>query len=406
MKYLRLILAACTLGFLFSCSGGGTASLKTEPLFKLSIGKMEDQLDLFQFPDTPSTEKTRLFMKNGLFYISNGNSNKIMEFTSYGDILTLIYNQDQNPQPITLTPAEKGEWTSNRRAYPFPFQQVGDISVMNEREIIAEDKLPDDRQVYDEELEVVLDSILVRFDKDGKMIDYLGQEGVGGAPFPYIERIEVNNRDEIIVFTRTVKSWIVFWFSSDGGLLYKDSLILSDLPLLDVKTSIPSLDTIIADPSDPILYLKIDYYGNTITRQSGTETNIDFYKSRIYSRDVRKKLYTGAVDIPKVYIDREGSGSFDEKRYEVLYELLGIAKRDCFFLLAPKGNDSFELLIMDKTGETVERRRITLKDKDLVFRTFHLSREGILSALICKEYEAQVVWWRSDRLIEGRQEEQ
>jgi hypothetical protein len=121
---------------------------------------------------------------------------------------------------------------------------------------------------------------------------------------------------------------------------------------------------------------------------------------------VRKKLYTGAVDIPKVYIDREGPGSFDEKRYEVLYELLGIAKRDCFFLLAPKGNDSFELLIMDKTGETVERRRITLKDKDLVFRTFHLSREGILSALICKEYEAQVVWWRSDRLIEGRQEEQ
>lgn len=405
MKHLRLILIAWLLILLVSCSGGDTASLQGETLFKLSIGKMEDQIDLFQYPGKPSAEKTRLFMKNGLFYISNGNANKIMEFTSYGDILTLIYNPDQNPPPVTLTPSQKGESASNRRAYPFPFKQVGEVAVMNEREIIVEDKLPFDRQVYDEKLGVILDSIIVRFDKNGKMIDYFGQEGIGGTPFPYIERIEVNSRDEIIVFTRTVESWIVYWFSAGGVLLYTDTLSVSSLPLLGREGSIPSLDTVIADSSDPVLYLKIDYYGNTITRQSGTETNIDFDRSRIYIRDVRRGVYTGSVEIPKVYIDRLEPGTFDEKRYEVLYELLGVAKRDNFFLLAPKGSDSFELFIMNRKGETVVRKRITLNEEDLVFRTFHLSSDGILSALICKEYEAQVVWWRSDRLIEGLKED-
>jgi hypothetical protein len=34
-----------------------------------------------------------------------------------------------------------------------------------------------------------------------------------------------------------------------------------------------------------------------------------------------------------------------------------------------------------------------------MFNTFHLSGDGILSALLASEFEAKVVWWRTDRFI-------
>ena len=62
-----------------------------------------------------------------------------------------------------------------------------------------EDVVPDARAEEDEENHAYLNRVVRRFDTSGVYLDYLGQEGIGGTPFPYIEAIHVNEADEIIV---------------------------------------------------------------------------------------------------------------------------------------------------------------------------------------------------------------
>ena len=99
---------------MFACSSGRAPVLEKELLFRLQYGLMEDQLDLY-FHDGISEDTTRLAMRGGLFYLSTAGSNKVMEFTSYGDILTLYYHPsgihslffcNQLPQRAETTPVE------------------------------------------------------------------------------------------------------------------------------------------------------------------------------------------------------------------------------------------------------------------------------------------------------------
>jgi hypothetical protein len=42
---------------------------------------------------------------------------------------------------------------------------------------------------------------------------------------------------------------------------------------------------------------------------------------------------------------------------------------------------------------------IRIDDDELLFNIFDLSEEGILSALLLNDWQAKVVWWRTDKLI-------
>lgn len=90
------------------------------------MGKAEDQIDLIQLPGMPFKERSRIVMKNGLFYISNGNTGKVMEFNSYGDILTLYYN----PEKILL----RSCWIPGQRDRRFQTGRRSDIhSITSEK---------------------------------------------------------------------------------------------------------------------------------------------------------------------------------------------------------------------------------------------------------------------------------
>ena len=77
-------------------------------LFKMPIGKMEDQLFVQQFDGVNTLSKTRIFMKDGFIFISNGESAKVMEFNSYGDLISLYYSPKVNPVPVILGTGNKG----------------------------------------------------------------------------------------------------------------------------------------------------------------------------------------------------------------------------------------------------------------------------------------------------------
>lgn len=403
MKCITRALSIFVILVLSGCPAEKTETLKREKLFELQIGKMEDQLDMLQVPDQPVRKKTRIFMRNGLFYLSDGNSSKLMEFTSYGDILSLYYNPAENPEPILLRrtgeAVEEGT-VSNRRAFQYPFREVGELGITSDKILLVEERVPEIQQEYDEDIEAMLNRVVLRFDSRGNYMDYLGQEGVGGTPFSYIESIQVTERDEIVVISRSVQYWMVFWFNRQGSLLYRATVSRTNLPIPEGSDFLPSLESIFADTDEYLLYLKIDYYGTNRETDDLGMKNIDYQMSKIWWYDLEKETYGGFLDIP-VRVEEFKTSEFDKgRKIRRLYTLLGTADKDVFFLMTHYREDLFELIILRRDGSVLTRNFIEIPEKPVMYRDFHLSESGVLSALLVKEYSADVVWWRTDRFLE------
>ena len=378
---------------------GQVRSLDRNELFALDIGRAEDEIDLFQVGGGPLKEKTRVYMRDGLVYVSNGSSNKVMEFTSYGDLLSLWYNPDTNPRPVMLQSTPTPETVTNKRAHSYAFTRVGEIAVTSDKMVVAEDLLSDERSIFDEELGVTLNRIVLRFSPSGELLDYLGQEGIGGTPFPYIEDVQVTVHDEIVVTTRTMESWLVFWYNRSGDPLYNVEISLDRLPVPQGVEVIPQLETILPDQERRRLYLKLDYYEESYDVDTGTSYGINKTTSRIYWLDLESGEYRGYVDIPRNTESISDSNVFDRETVEYLYQFAGTAPGEHLYLLSREENEQTQLLIMNTDGRVVKRRNLRVEDENVVYKTFSVSPTGILTGLIGFEDHVDVMWWRSDRLL-------
>ncbi len=400
-RFYILVLLAVFFSLLSACSRQDRSSLPREDLFSLKIGKMEDQLDLFQMEGVPFADKTKLLMRDGIFYISNGNSFKVMEFNSYGDLLSMFYNPEENPRPVILTPVDAQEAPTNKPAYPHPFQRIGEIAVTGSRMLLVEDRVPEERRVQDENLEALLDRVVLRFSKEGKYIDYIGQEGIGGTPFPFIDGIDVTDNDEIVVRTRTSKAWLVYWFSKNGDHLFTVEISMTNLPMPDGPDVIPSLESVKAGPKNRLLYLKIDYYHEEVDLATRKLSGVDYSSSRIYTLDVEKERYSGFIEVPDNKVRQERPNILESNGFSYVYEFIGITRGGYTFLMSPDETNQYKLLILDSRGKAIVRKQIIIEDEDLIFKTFYLTPTGILCGLLCDPYNAKIVWWRSDKLIEA-----
>lgn len=384
---------------LASCTRGHVRSLDRDKLFTLDIGRGENEIDLFQVEGEPLDEKTRIYMRDGLIYVSNGGANKIMEFTSYGDLLSLWYDPDTNPRPVMLQSTPTPNTVTNKRAHSYAFTKVGEVAVTSDKMIVAEDLLSEERSIYDEELGVTLNRIVLRFSPSGELLDYLGQEGIGGTPFPYIEDVHVTVHDEIVVTCRTMDSWLVFWYSASGDPLYNTEISLDRLPVPQDSDVIPQLETIIPDQETRRLYLKLDYYNESYDTETGTSYGINKTLSRIYWLELQTGTYEGYVDIPKNTESVSGANIFDREQVEYLYQFVGTAPGNHLYLLSRETTERTQLLIMNTSGRVVKRRHLQVEDEDVVYKTFTVSPDGILTALLGFEDRVDVMWWRSDRLL-------
>ena len=396
---LPALLVLIGLFVLAGCSRSAVASLEREDLYRLAIGRAEDQIDLFQMEGAPLNQKTRIVMRDGLFFISNGSANKVMEFSSYGDLLSLLYDPDENPRPVLLQASAVEGRMTNRRAHSYNFSQVGEIAVTSNKTTLVEDMLGEERAVFDSDLGVNLNRVVLRFDSRGQLIDYLGQEGIGGTPFPYIERLEVTSRDEIVVVSRTMESWLVYWFTADGDLYYSVDIQLSRLPVPEDRNVIPILETVLPDKELPRLYLKLDYYEQALDPETGASFGIEKTLSRVFWLDLESGRYDGYVNIPTNVQTISGHSVFDRQEVEYMYQLVGVAPKEHLYLLSREDNDQSQLLIMRTDGRVVRRRNLHVEDSEILYKTYHVSATGVLSALLGFEDHARVVWWRSDRLV-------
>ncbi|GHV74208.1 lipoprotein [Spirochaetia bacterium] len=395
-----LIALSVLLLILAACHRDGIVSVAREDLFALEIGRMEDQIDLYNLEGGRNSRMTSLTMRDGLFYIADGNGGKVVHYTSYGDLLFMIYNEETNPPPLTLRTDVETSGVVTRMAFSYPLREPGTIAVDTRKHIYVEDRLPYERRRFNPETRVIEDSIVLHFDPNGRFVEYLGKEGIGGSPFPNIERITGSVQDEYAVVCRLPVGWNIYWYDSEGTLLYLLSLQNGDIPVPpDRQTVFPSIDSVAVSPERRKVFIKVDYYRETFDESTNTKLGAEPDSSVIWPLNIEDGSYEPLIEVPFFELQRTENNRRVTER--LLYSLLGVVKNGRVFLTFPV-EGGYSIMILSTESRDQRRGFIRVHNDELQFNAFALSAEGILSALLATDFEAKLVWWRTDKFLEAQ----
>ena len=389
--------AFCAAFFAVSCDRGGQGFLQREDLFFLDIGPMEDQLALFVFPDDAVLPRASIAMMDGFFYISDGSGRKITRHSSFGELLFLVFNDEANPQPAELRVRTEEDGQMTRWAFTFPFRSPGRIAVDSRRHIFVEEILPDERHIFDQETQALWDSVVLHFDQDGRFITDIGQGGRGGLPFPRVVGVHSSLNDELVVVCRRATGWDAFWYSADGEQLFLVRIQNDAVPAPPgVDDFVAFIDAVFPAPDARKLFVKVDYYRDIFEPLTGNRAGTETLNSLVWTVCVEEGAFLGFAEVPffeAVHVDRGV-----ETRVNLLYSMLGVT-RDGGMLFHFPVEGGYAILRMDASGYGQRRGFIEVEPERLVFNSFHLSPDGILSALLADEWTTSVSWWRMESFM-------
>jgi hypothetical protein len=406
-----MVFAAVFLFVSCSQSSGAASSSKKTELFTLEYGSFEDEINLLNLTGADSVN-THIVMRDGFFYISNGAQKKIMQLNSYGDLLSLYYNPETNPAPefasdsghdIRTIGDERRE-LATQMAVAYPFENPGALAVDSQKNIYVVDTLPSERVERDTENNLRLSQVVLRFSESGAFVDYLGQRGPGGIPFPWIQNIYTTKHNELVVVCRTNSGMNVYWFSPTGFLLYMIPIQKAALPnpVTDIEDVFMSLEQIVPDPSLRRLYLKIDYFANAIDAASKVQSGIDYKGTYIYPMDIAANSTTGRfldpIGVPP--FEQIEEKNFSKTSYMIAYDFLGQTDSGWFFFSIPD-DTGYTIQMIQPNEQTVLKRHLDVDTAHLLYYAFALSDKGILSALLADEKKVTIAWWRTDTVIDS-----
>jgi len=392
MKYLPILLS---LVLTVSCGNNQFGSIEREDLFSLEVGPMEDQIALYNLEGTRGIRRTGFSMRDGLIYIADGNSGKVVKFNSYGDLLFMIFNEEKNPAPINLKTNVSEQEQATRWAYSYPLEEPGWITVDSRRHIFVEDRLPVQARRSDYETNSLLDGIILHFDQDGRFINYLGREGIGGSPFPRIVGLSTSQKDELAVICRLTDGWDIHWYNSSGALLY---LVKIPSNLVPVNPEWPQamaiIESIAASLDSRSLYIKVDYYRDTFDLSTNTRTGSEPINSLLWIFNIEDGTYVTSLEIPLYEIKEEGQASGTR----VFYSFLGVSRNEKALFYFPV-ETGYTLLSVDTNSRVHRRGNISFTNDEIRYNDFFLSPEGILCAMLADSFNVKLVWWRTDKLM-------
>ena len=398
-KYFVSFLCACCCFFYFSCSKNNVVeSISETELFTLNYGNFEEQLSISDL-NTVGEVRYGIVMKDGFFYIVDGSSKKTMELNSYGDLLTLFYNEDSQTKELLEKSTQNP--LSVRHQLGFPFDYPGKIAVDSKKCIYTVCTIPRNRQ-EESDNGLLYSQAVLRFSRDGSSVEYIGQQGPGGTPFPYIRNIYTTEKDELVVVSNSNEGMIIYWFTSDGFLKNMIPINSKDVPTDDIPETTNeiywSLENVIPDTVENKLYVKIDYYSSYLDEESRVQSGINYLQTLLYPLDTETGLYGEPVSIPPY----EESVVVDYSRltYKIPYDFLGVTKNGWKYFII-KTEKGFNIEMIQNETQRILRRQFDINHEDNLFYTMSVSHEGIITALYIDKNKARVVWYRTDTLIDA-----
>lgn len=380
---------------IFSCGkNSDLSSIHREEKFTLDYGSLEDQINLFDLNSTGEIN-TRIAMRDGFFFISNGKSKKILQMNSYGDLLTLYYNPKTNPAPLfdegVFDDASK---YSTRKTVSYPFYEPSFLMPDSRLRFYVVETLPKERhEVADGKN---LRQVVLRFDSDS-FVDYIGQQGHGGTPFPYIKNIYTTSDDSLFVVCIVSEGLQVFCYNSDGNLLHDIIVRHSDVPDYgEVKAGVTrfvEVENIVPDFNSARLFIKADFYENSI--DSKGQGGVGEVLTVIFPYDLSNGTYGKPIEIPPY--EESITQGFAKQTYKLSYDFMGVSDSSwLFFTIAV--DSGFVVQMVHADSSRIVRRLLSYDTKNTVYSAFNLSVSGIISALLAGQESAKVVWWRTDDL--------
>jgi hypothetical protein len=363
-------------------------------LFSLGMGPGEGQIDI----SSPNYGSFDIDMREGIFEVADSAGGRIARFSSYGDLLSMLYDPAKTSKPVLLKPVQpnaKGQNESisvGRYAAPTHFTELGLIATDSSQTIYASDRLADPRQrVFDNNSSAWCDKIIRRFGKMGMEMPYLGQEGVGGTPFPFIENITVLSDDSIIVFSASESIYLLHHFDREGNLLSLLKIPRDSLPVpKELQAGLKnnesaridaSLDSIapFLQEKDFEVALKIDYYVSTMDPATRTRGDVSYKGSWLSILKGDSGHITNMLKIDS----RDST--------ESIPQLIG-RSRNRYFLLENQA-DGFIVSQMDVTGRIRVRSRIEFPKGTQELLSMKLTNDGYLYAALRTKDTVDFVWW-------------
>ena len=368
-----LVAGAAGTALLTSCAGQPPAELNGDELFSLGIGPLDEQLDLIRVAGAPAPHATRVAMRDGLFYIANGNAGKVMQLSSHGDLLLLIYDPERNAEPVG--PAAGAHAAATRSAVPHRFRELSHIAVDSRQRILVADAAGDDSAGG-------YGHVVKRFGPDGTYLDAIGREGRSGAPFPFIQRLTVMADDTLVVTARTRRQWVNYWYDGAGRL--QDRLELAHAGQLGDESGLVIRD-LLPLVSQRRLLVFVDVWEDDGDGGSGGGGGGGVTGVRLY--DVASRSVVASYALP----GQELAGA--------RYHPLGVTTDGLLFLSRREDDRTRSLLVLGRGGRVVVRRQWVLDETGLGYVTLGMSDSGVLYGLLGAGDRARMVWWRGDLLV-------
>ncbi len=402
MKKHLIVLAISTLilPLLFmGCGRNSTIqSINETELFSLSYGNFEEQLSVADLNEVGSV-RTGIAMRDGFFYIIDGYAKKTMELNSYGDLLTLFYNEDAEIKSLLEKSKKAAE--SIHREISYPFDYPGLIAIDSNKCIYTACTIPKNRREQGEG-GILYSQAVLRFARDGSSMDYIGQQGPGGTPFPYIKNIYTTQKDELVVVCSSTEGPVVYWFGANGFLKYMVPINTKNAPLINGTDSesevFLTIENVIPDLVSYKLYVKIDYYSSFVDEDSKVQSGINYLQTILYSLDVETGLYSDSTSIPpyeeSVVVD------YSKLTYKIPYDFLGVTESGWKFFIV-KTDDGFNIEMIQSESQKMLRRHFNVNHNENLFYTMALTQDGIITALYMDKEKPRVVWYRTDSLIDS-----
>ena len=356
----------CTLVSLLGCSGKGPA-IKHEELFSLNLGVMADELDYFERDGTLFFDKKiDILMRDGIFYISNPSLGKVMKFSNYGDILSLIYNEQSN------LPFKKNDL--GFRVTTWNFQNIGLLAVDDEGGMYVDDRIEVDADLLGP---IPFDRVILRFDSNGEYIDFLGQEGKNTSPLPFITELKTTRNNLLMAVTRDQDTWKVYAYDSQGDLAFPAISLPASLVHPDDDPDITfQVSRITPDTTGEFLY--ISAAGLT---KSKTEVLPRMF---LYSLAENKIIRSFLFPLGKL---GEGFSLIGSDMAQNLYFTRDLVKNG--------EQTGYELQVLDSYGAVIRSAMLMHELKEPPISTsMAVSEDGIVYALFAYSFGAEVVWWR------------
>lgn len=389
---MRIVFALLALVFLSCKSKKEILPLESAELFKIGYGSFEEQLSMFNVATTKGST-TALYMRDGFFYVTNGEAQKIVSYNSYGDILSLAYNKffysSFSPSFFTK-PFVK--------TIDYPFTISDKIAVDKNKSIYVSASLPKEQSEEKQDGEKIYSEVVLKISELTGEISYIGQEGLFSSPFSRIHSISVTDEEEVVVLSKTADGFLFYWIKKDGSL-YKGGTLNPESIISSAGNAFVNLTNAVPFSKDGkrAFYVSVDSYSRQVDEQSKMPLGTNYEKTLLYYFDVDEKDKREPFEIlPYQEVEIK---DFTKLTFSMPYDFIGLSGEWLFFILSVKGG--FEIEMVNIETNDVVRRKIEMNKENSLYYSLSLSADGIISALIAEEKSAKVIWWRTDKLLKA-----